>query len=185
MTNRLLRGLTVFLIGAAIVALYVGLAFAGATVVELVVVTSLVLLAAALLTLTLHIRALHRALFQQAQVAYKAFMLDFFFSVRGLLRDRRESSAVDDDLIWNMVEVYFRREAELYNTVVEELYDKTSMMHLMERGRVRKDAGIPDPRPVEPLYAELHELLARLREERQARRPTDGQPVVAGPTPRT
>ena len=62
-----------------------------------------------------------------------------------------------------------RREAELYNTVVEDLYDKTSMMHMLERGRVRKEGGLADPRPAEPLYAELHELLARLREERQAR----------------
>ncbi|HEU4464035.1 MAG TPA: hypothetical protein VFS53_03230, partial [Gemmatimonadota bacterium] len=57
----------------------------------------------------------------------------------------------------------------LYNTVIEELYDKTSMMHMLERGRIRKEGGLADPRPVEPLYAELHELLARLREERDAR----------------
>ena len=169
MAKRLLRWLAAFLAAAAIVALYAGLALAGATVVELVVASALVLLAVAVYTLILHVRALHRALFQQSQVAYKAFMLDFFLAIRRLLRERRESDDVDDDLIWNLIEAYFRREAELYNTVVEELYDKTSMMHLIERGRVRKDAGIPDPRPVEPLYAELHELLAQLREERQAR----------------
>ena len=43
------------------------------------------------------------------------------------------------------------------------------MMHMLERGRVRKEGGFADPRPVEPLYAELHEFLGRLREEREAR----------------
>jgi hypothetical protein len=74
-----------------------------------------------------------------------------------------------NELIWNLLEDYFRSETELYNTVIEELYDKTSMMHMLERGRIRKEGGLADPRPVEPLYAELHELLARLREERDAR----------------
>lgn len=168
--NRFFRWLGPLAAVAAVVAAYAGLVLTGASVVEIAVVTALLLLAIAILTLTLHVRTLHRALFQHAQIAYKAFMLDFFLSVKGLLRERREDPAPDHDLIWNLVEAYFRREAELYNTVIEELYDKTSMMHLIERGRVRKDAGIPDPRPVEPLYGQLHELLARLREEREGRR---------------
>jgi hypothetical protein len=102
-------------------------------------------------------------------------MLNFFLEVRALMRDRSGESGPASEVIWNLLEDYFRSETELYNTVIEELYDKTTMMHMLERGRMRKEGGLADPRPVEPLYAELHELLARLREERQTRQETTRQ----------
>jgi len=157
---------------AAIGAAYAGLYLSGATPFELVVVSVLLLLVIAVGALVLHLRALHRALFQHAQIAYKGFMLNFFLETRSLMQSRAGETGPANDVIWNLLEDYFRSETELYNTVIEELYDKTTMMHMLERGRVRKEGGLADPRPVEPLYAELHELLARLREERQARAET-------------
>ncbi|HET6637359.1 MAG TPA: hypothetical protein VFH82_01060 [Gemmatimonadota bacterium] len=154
---------------AAIGAAYAALYLAGASAFELVVVTALILLAISVAALVLHLRALHRALFQHAQIAYKGFMLNFFLEVRALMRDRATDEAPANELVWNLLENYFRSETELYNTVIEELHDKTSMMHMLERGRMRKEGGLADPGPVEPLYAELHELLARLRDEREAR----------------
>jgi len=136
---------------------------------EIVLVAILVVLVVAVTALVLHLRALHRALFQHAQVAYKGFMLNFFLALKGLLRERASADQPENDLVWNLIEDYFRRESELYNTVVEELYDKSSMMHLLDRSRVRREPGLGDPRPVEPLYQELHALLGRLREERRVR----------------
>lgn len=170
MWKRILQGLGAVLLAASIVGLYVGLAWLGATPFELVLTTVMTLTVLAVGALTIHLRALHRALFQHAQVAYKGFMLDLFLALKTLLRERGEGAeAAENDLVWILIEDYFRREAELYNTVVEELYDKTSMMRILERGRVRKEAGLGDPRPVEPLYARLHDLLARIRTERLAR----------------
>jgi hypothetical protein len=97
-------------------------------------------------------------------------MLNFFLALKGLLREREgEARAAENDLVWNLIEDYFRRETELYNTVVEELYDKSSMMHLLDRSRTRREPALGDSRPVEPLYQELHALLGRLREERRQR----------------
>lgn len=169
MLKRIFKVLGVIVAIAAIGAAYAGLYLGGASAFELVVVTALILLAISVAALVLHLRALHRALFQHAQIAYKGFMLNFFLEVRALMRDRAVDSVPANELIWNLLEDYFRNETELYNTVIEELYDKTSMMHMLERGRIRKEGGLADARPVEPLYAELHELLARLREERDAR----------------
>jgi hypothetical protein len=154
---------------AAIGAAYAGLYLGGATAFELVVVSVLLLMVVVVGALVLHLRALHRALFQHAQVTYKGFMLNFFLEARALMRDRAGESAPANEVVWNLLEDYFRSEAELYNTVIEELYDKTTMMHMLERGRMRKEGALGDPRPVEPLYAELHELLAQLREDREAR----------------
>ena len=154
---------------AAIGAAYAGLYLGGATAFELVVVSVLLLMVVVVGALVLHLRALHRALFQHAQITYKGFMLNFFLEARALMRDRAGESAPANEVVWNLLEDYFRSEAELYNTVIEELYDKTTMMHMLERGRMRKEGALGDPRPVEPLYAELHELLARLREDREAR----------------
>lgn len=169
MLKHILKVLGAIVAVAAIGAAYAGLHLGGASAFELVVLTVLILIAIAVAALVLHLRALHRALFQHAQIAYKGFMLNFFVEVRALMRDRAGEAAPANELIWNLLEDYFRSETELYNTVVEELYDKTRMMHILERGRVRKEGALADPRPVEPLYAELHELLARLREEREAR----------------
>lgn len=170
MVKRVLKWIGAVLLGAAIVAGYVGLALLGATPFELVLTTVMILMVLVVGALVLHLRVMHRALFQHAQIAYNGFVLDFFLRLRELLRERREEGrAAENDLLWNLIESYFRRETELYNSVVEELWDKTSMMHMLERGRLRKEAGLGDPRPVEPLYAELHELLGRLREERLAR----------------
>jgi hypothetical protein len=154
---------------AAIGAAYAGLYLGGATAFELVVVSVLLLMVVVVGALVLHLRALHRALFQHAQITYKGFMLNFFLEARALMRDRAGESAPANEVVWNLLEDYFRSDAELYNTVIEELYDKTTMMHMLERGRMRKEGALGDPRPVEPLYAELHELLARLREDREAR----------------
>lgn len=170
MLKKILKILGAIVLAVAIVAAYAGLAWVGATPFELVLTTVMILMVLAVGALTLHLRALHRALFQHAQIAYKGFMLDFFLSLKTLMRERREAGeSAEHDLVWNLIEDYFRRETELYNTVVEELYDKTSMMHILDRGRVRREPGLPDPRPVAPLYAGLHELLDRLREERLAR----------------
>ena len=153
----------------AVGAAYAGLYLAGATAFELVVLSVMLVMVIAVAALVLHLRAVHRALFQHAQIAYKGFMLNFFLETRALMQSRAGETGPANDVIWNLLEDYFRSETELYNTVIEELYDKTTMMHMLERGRIRKEGGLTDPRPVEPLYAELHELLARLREERQAR----------------
>ena len=169
MLNSILKVLGAIVAIAAIGAACAGLYLSGATIFELVVVSVLLLMVIAVGALVLHLRALHRALFQHAQIAYKGFMLNFFLEVRALMRDRAGESAPANEVIWNLLEDYFRSEAELYNTVIEELYDKTTMMHMLERGRVRKEGALGDPRPVEPLYAELHELLAQLREDRLAR----------------
>jgi len=155
---------------AALGAGYYGLYLSGAGPFELVLTSVMVLIVVAVFALVLHLRALHRALFQHAQVAYKGFMLDFFLALKQLMREREDdASGAVGDLTWNLIEDYFRREAELYNTVVEELYDKTSMMHMLDRTRIRKEVGLGDPRPVEPLYSEVHRLLERLREDRMAR----------------
>lgn len=169
MLKSILKILGAIVAVAAIGAAYAGLYLSGATPFELVVVSVLLLLVIAVAALVLHLRALHRALFQHAQIAYKGFMLNFFLETRSLMQSRAEETGPANDVIWNLLEDYFRREAELYNTVIEELYDKTTMMHMLERGRVRKEGGFTDARPVEPLYAELHEFLARLREQREAR----------------
>jgi hypothetical protein len=95
------------------------------------------------------------------------------------MQSRAGETGPANDVIWNLLEDYFRSETELYNTVIEELYDKTTMMHMLERGRIRKEGGLSDPRPVEPLYTELHELLARLREERQARHEASRQQTAS------
>lgn len=159
----------------AVGAAYAGLYFAGATAFELVVLSVMLVMVIAVAALVLHLRAVHRALFQHAQIAYKGFMLNFFLETRALMQSRAGETGPANDVIWNLLEDYFRSESELYNTVIEELYDKTTMMHMLERGRIRKEGGLTDPRPVEPLYAELHELLARLREERQARQEASRQ----------
>lgn len=170
MLKRVLKWIGALLLGAAIIAGYVGLALLGTTPFELVLTTVMILMVVVVGALVIHLRALHRALFQHAQIAYRGFVLDFFLSLRSLLRERREEGrGAENDLLWNLIESYFRRETELYNTVVEELWDKTSMMHMLERGRIHKEAGLGDPRPIEPLYAELQELLGRLRDERVAR----------------
>lgn len=170
MLREFLKGLAYTLVAAAIIGLYVALAWSGATVFELVLATIMTAMVVVVGALVLHLRAVHRALFQHAQVAYKGFMLNFFLALKGLLRDRRsEGTAAENDLIWNLIEDYFRRETELYNTVVEELYDKSNMMHMLDRGRMRKEPALGDPRPVEPLYQELHALLGSLREERRVR----------------
>ena len=179
MLKRIFRVLGAIVVIAALGAAYGGLYLAGATAFELVVVTVLVLMVIAVAALVLHLRALHRALFQHAQIAYKGFMLNFFLEVRALMRDRAGDSGPSSEVIWSLLEDYFRSETELYNTVIEELYDKTTMMHILERGRMRKEGGLADPRPVEPLYAELHELLARLREEREARQETARQQTAS------
>jgi hypothetical protein len=175
MLKRFFRVIGAIVVIAAVGAAYAGLYLVGATAFELVVVSVLFLMVVAVGALVLHLRALHRALFQHAQIAYKGFMLNFFLEVRALMRDRSGESGPASEVIWNLLEDYFRSETELYNTVIEELYDKTTMMHMLERGRMRKEGGLADPRPVEPLYAELHELLARLREERQTRQETTRQ----------
>lgn len=96
----------------------------GVSVFELVLTTVMVAMVVAVVALILHLRALHRALFQQAQVAYQGFVLNFFLAVRHLLRERRsDEPSAEGDLVWNLIEDYFRREAELYTTVIEELYD--------------------------------------------------------------
>jgi hypothetical protein len=170
MLRNILKVLGVIVAVAAIGAGYAGLYLSGATPFELVVVSVMLLMVIVVGALALHVRALHRALFQHAQIAYKGFMLNFFLETRSLMQGGAGETGPANDVIWNLLENYFRRETELYNTVIEELYDKTTMMHMLERGRVRKEGGLADPRPVEPHYTELHELLARLREERQARR---------------
>lgn len=179
MLKRFFRVIGAIVVIAAVGAAYAGLYLVGATAFELVVVSVLFLMVVAVGALVLHLRALHRALFQHAQIAYKGFMLNFFLEARGLMRDRSGESGPASEVIWNLLEDYFRSETELYNTVIEELYDKTTMMHMLERGRMRKEGGLADPRPVEPLYAELHELLARLREEREARQETSRQQNVS------
>lgn len=163
----------------AVGAAYAGLYFAGATAFELVVLSVMLVMVIAVAALVLHLRAVHRAMFQHAQIAYKGFMLNFFLETRALMQSRAGETGPANDVIWNLLEDYFRSETELYNTVIEELYDKTTMMHMLERGRIRKEGGLADPRPVEPLYAELHELLARLREERQARHEASRQQNVS------
>lgn len=163
----------------AVGAAYAGLYFAGATAFELVVLSVMLVMVIAVAALVLHLRAVHRAMFQHAQIAYKGFMLNFFLETRALMQSRAGETGPANDVIWNLLEDYFRSETELYNTVIEELYDKTTMMHMLERGRIRKEGGLTDPRPVEPLYAELHELLARLREERQARHEASRQQNVS------
>ncbi|HYO46081.1 MAG TPA: hypothetical protein VEY33_05275 [Gemmatimonadota bacterium] len=172
MLKSLLKVLGAIVSIVAVGAAYAGLYLSGATAFELVVLSVLLLMVIAVGALVLHLRTLHRALFQHAQIAYKGFMLNFFLEARALMRDRAGEAGPANEVIWNLLEDYFRRETELYNTVIEELYDKTTMMHMLERGRVRKEGALGDPRPVEPLYAELHELLARLREEREARHET-------------
>jgi len=182
MGKELLKGLAVGLLAGGIIAGYVGLSWLGATPFELVLTTVMAAMVIAVGALVLHLRAVHRALTQHAQVAYKGFMLNFFLALKGLLRERRtDATAAENDLVWNLIEDYFRREAELYNTVVEELYDKTSMMHMLDRSRMRKEPALGDPRPVEPLYQELHALLGRLREERGAREERERPSRVAGP----
>lgn len=163
----------------AVGAAYAGLYFAGATAFELVVLSVMLVMVIAVAALVLHLRAVHRAMFQHAQIAYKGFMLNFFLETRALMQSRAGETGPANDVIWNLLEDYFRSETELYNTVIEELYDKTTMMHMLERGRIRKEGGLTDPRPVEPLYAELHELLARLREERQARHEASRQQTAS------
>jgi hypothetical protein len=182
MGRRLLKGVLIALLTAGVVAAYLWLAWTGATVFELVMLTITATLLVAVVALTLHLRELHRALYRQSQVAYQGFMLNFFLSLRDLLRERRsDQAAVESDLVWSLIEDYFRREAELYNTVVEELYDKTSMMHILDRGRIRRAPAVGDARPDEPLYQELHALLGRLREERRAREEGAPHARVAGP----
>lgn len=182
MVKKILRVLGVVVLAVAIVAAYVGLAWTGAAPFELVLTTVMILMVIVVGALLLHLRALHRALFQHAQVAYKGFMLDFFLAVKTLMRERRDEGTAEHDLVWNLMEDYFRREADLYNSVVEELYDKTTMMHMLERGRMRKESGLPDNRPVEPLYAGLHALLTTLREERMDRERARGRPSEGAPT---
>lgn len=179
MLKGILRAFGAIAVVAAVGAAYAALYLNGAEVFELVVVSAVLLMAIAVMALVLHLRALHRALFQHAQIAYKGFMLNFFLEIRSLMRDRAGESGPANDVVWNLLEDYFRRETELYNTVIEELYDKTTMMHMLERGRLKKEGGLADPRPVEPLYAELHELLARLREERQARQESSRAQAVS------
>lgn len=184
MGKQLLRGIGLGLVVVAIAAAYVGLARLGATVFELVVATFMAAMVVVVAALVLQLRALHRALYQQAQVAYQGFVLDFFLAVGQLLRERRAGEpSSESDLLWSLIEDYFHREAQLYHTVVEELYDKTSMMHMLERGRLRREPGLGDPRPVEPLYRELHELLGRLRDQRQARQETAGRPRATATRP--
>lgn len=157
-------------VAAVLVAGYWALYDLGATAFELVLTSVMLLTVIAILALTLHLRTMHRALFQHAQVTYKAFMLDFFLALKKLMREREDdASGAASDLTWNLIEDYFRREAELYNTVVEELYDKTSMMHMLDRRSIQKEVGLGDPRPVEPLYQDLHLLLEKLRDDRMAR----------------
>ena len=189
MVKKVLRWIGALLLSAAIVAGYVALAWLGATPFELVLTTVMILMVIVVGALVIHLRAVHRALYQANQVAYKGFMLEFFLGVKTLLRERRDSPEdAGDDLVWSLLEDYFRREVELYYTVVEELYDKTSLMHMLERGRVRKEPGLPDARPVEPLYSGLHDLLGRLRDEREARREAAGGrpagPAAGAGTPR-
>ena len=179
MLRNILKALGAIVALAAIGAAYAGLYLSGATPFELVVVSVMVLMVILVGALVLHLRALHRALFQHAQIAYKGFMLNFFLETRSLMQSRAGETGPANDVIWNLLEDYFRSETELYNTVIEELYDKTTMMHMLERGRIRKDGGLSDPRPVEPLYTELHELLARLREERQARHEASRQQTAS------
>jgi hypothetical protein len=179
MLRNILKILGAIVAIAALGAAYAGLYMNGTTAFELVVLSVLLLMALALAALVLHLRALHRALFQHAQIAYKGFMLNFFLETRALMQSRAGEAGPANDVIWNLLEDYFRSETELYNTVIEELYDKTTMMHMLERGRIRKEGGLTDPRPVEPLYAELHELLARLREERHARHEAARQPTAS------
>jgi hypothetical protein len=169
MLRNILKALGAIVVIAAVGAAYAGLYYTGATPFELVILSVMLVMVIGVAALVLHLRAVHRALFQHAQVAYKGFMLNFFLETRALMQSRAGETGPANDVIWNLLEDYFRSEADLYNTVIEELYDKTTMMHMLERGRIRKEGGLADPRPVEPLYAELHELLARLREERQAR----------------
>ncbi len=178
MIKKTLKILGAVLLSAAIVAGYVALAMAGATAFELVLTSVMILMVIAVGGLILHLRALHRALFQHAQVAYKGFMLDFFLAVKTLMGERREEGTAEHDLVWNLLEDYFRKEADLYNSVVEELYDKTTMMHMLDRGRMRKESGLSDNRPVEPLYAGLHQLLSTLRDEREEREAARGQAVA-------
>lgn len=182
MGRKFLKGLLVGLLAAVVVAGYVALYWSGATPFELVLTTVMAAMAVAVGALVLHLRAVHRALFQHAQVAYKGFMLNFFLALKGLLRERRtDTTAAENDLVWNLIEDYFRRESELYNTVVEELYDKTSMMHMLDRSRMRKEPGLGDPRPVEPLYQELHALLGRLRDQDRGSPEREPRSRVAGP----
>jgi len=188
MRGRVLKGIVVVVLLGGVAAGYAALAMAGTTPYELLLATILLAMVFAVVALVLHLRAVHRALFQHAQVAYKGFMLNFFLALKGLLREREaDPRAAENDLVWNLIEDYFRRETELYNTVVEELYDKSSMMHLLDRSRTRKEPALGDSRPVEPLYQELHALLGRLREERRQReelaRETSPAPRsrVAGP----
>jgi hypothetical protein len=170
MRGKVLKGIAAAVVVAGIAAGYAALVMAGTTPYELLLATILGAMVIALVALVLHLRAVHRALFQHAQVAYKGFMLNFFLALKGLLREREgEARAAENDLVWNLIEDYFRRETELYNTVVEELYDKSSMMHLLDRSRTRREPALGDSRPVEPLYQELHALLGRLREERRQR----------------
>lgn len=188
MRGKVIKGIVAVVLLAGIVAGYTALAMAGTTAYELLLATILGAMVIAVFALVIHLRAVHRALFQHAQVAYKGFMLNFFLALKGLLRDRdADVQAAENDLVWNLIEDYFRRETELYNTVVEELYDKSSMMHLLDRSRMRKEPALGDSRPVEPLYQELHALLGRLREERHQREEPAGEKSsaphtrVAGP----
>ena len=107
----------------AVGAAYAGLYFAGATAFELVVLSVMLVMVIAVAALVLHLRAVHRALFQHAQIAYKGFMLNFFLETRALMQSRAGETGPANDVIWNLLEDYFRSETELYNTVIEELYD--------------------------------------------------------------
>ena len=119
MLKNILKILGAIVAVAAIGAAYVGLYLSGATPLELVIVSVLLLVVIAVAALVLHLRALHRALFQHAQIAYKGFMLNFFLETRSLMQNRAEETGPANDVIWNLLEDYYRREAELYNTVIE------------------------------------------------------------------
>lgn len=168
--KTVLKWVAVLVLATGLGAAYWILYDLGATPFELVLTTIMLLAVLVIYDLTLHLRAMHRAMFQHAQVTYRAFILDFFLALKNLMREREDdATGAASDLTWNLIESYFRREAELYNTVVEELYDKTSMMHMLDRRAIRKEVGLGDPRPVEPLYRDLHKLLEKLREDRMAR----------------
>jgi hypothetical protein len=55
--------------------------------------------------------ALHRAL-QHAR-SHAGFRLNFFLETRSLMQSRAEETGPANDGIWNLLENYFRREAEL------------------------------------------------------------------------
>lgn len=66
MVKRILKWIGAAVLGAAIVATYVGMAWLGATAFELLLTTVMIAMVIAVGALTLHLRALHRALFQHA-----------------------------------------------------------------------------------------------------------------------